>query len=273
LRCSLPFSGCSSVSPDSGASPLFRRGWWTDAAWWVFTPLVVKAVSRVLVLLPFVILIGLGVASAEGAAGARIRGVRASRRQPIWLQFIEVHVLADLIAYWTHRKFHGGRWWPFHAVHHSSEDLDWLSSVRVHPVNSLAVNLIQSMPLVLLGFNPFVTLSAAPVFTFYAIPAARARELDVRTAGPRDCVTRVPPVASLEGAGGRRSELCRPVLFLGCAVRDVLLAEGSRAAEFRESPSRCRAGSWGSCGSLSAGYRVLRRDAQEVRGLRAAPLR
>jgi sterol desaturase/sphingolipid hydroxylase (fatty acid hydroxylase superfamily) len=150
-------------------APLFRRGWLTDAAWWVFTPLVVKAVSRVLLLLPFVILIGLGVASAEGLRAREYVGFGPVGAQPVWLQFIEVHVLADLIAYWTHRKFHGGRWWPFHAVHHSSEDLDWLSSVRVHPVNSLTVNLIGAMPLVLVGFNPFVTLSAAPVFTFYAI--------------------------------------------------------------------------------------------------------
>ncbi len=214
-------------------APLFRRGWWTDAAWWVFTPLVVKAVSRVLVLLPFVILIGLGVASAEGLRAREYAGFGPVGAQPIWLQFMEVHVLADLIAYWTHRKFHGGRWWPFHAVHHSSEDLDWLSSVRVHPVNSLALNLIQAMPLVLVGFNPFVTLSAAPVFTFYAILLHARVNWTVRTARPRHRVTGVPSVASLEGARGRRSELCRAVLILGRAVRHVLSAEGSRAAELR----------------------------------------
>jgi len=149
--------------------PFFRRGWWTDALWWLFTPLVVKAVSRVLVLLPFLLLVGFGVASVEGLRSRVYAGFGPIGRQPIWLQIVEVYLLADLVAYWTHRKFHGGRWWPFHAVHHSSEDLDWLSSVRVHPVNSLAANLIQVMPLMLAGFNPFATLSAAPFFTFYAI--------------------------------------------------------------------------------------------------------
>jgi sterol desaturase/sphingolipid hydroxylase (fatty acid hydroxylase superfamily) len=54
-------------------------------------------------------------------------------------------------------------------VHHSSEDLDWLSSVRVHPVNDLVNRLAEVTPLLLLGFNPFVSLSAAPILTFYAI--------------------------------------------------------------------------------------------------------
>ena len=149
--------------------PFFRRGWWTDAAWFLFTPLVVRVVSRTLVLLPFVVLVGLGVASVEGLRAREYGGFGPVGRQPVWLQVIEVYLLADLIAYWTHRKFHRGRWWPFHAVHHSSEHLDWLSSVRVHPVNSLVTNLLQAMPLVLVGFNPFATLSAAPFFTFYAI--------------------------------------------------------------------------------------------------------
>ena len=54
-------------------------------------------------------------------------------------------------------------------MHHSSEDLDWLGSVRVHPVNDLVTKLAQATPFLLLGFNPFVSLSAAPVLTFYAI--------------------------------------------------------------------------------------------------------
>lgn len=148
---------------------LLRPGWLTDALWWCFTPLVVKVVSRTLVLLPLLLLVGLGVASVEGLRAREYAGFGPVARQPVWLQVIEVYLLADLLGYWIHRVFHGRLGWPFHAVHHSSEDLDWLSSVRVHPVNSLAANFFQAVPLVLLGFNPFATLSAAPFFTFYAI--------------------------------------------------------------------------------------------------------
>lgn len=146
-----------------------RRQLWTDIGWWFFTPLVVKSVSRALTLLPFLLLVGAGLASVEGLRAREYAGFGPLSRQPVWLQAFEVYALADFVAYWVHRKFHRGRWWPFHAVHHSSEDLDWLSSVRVHPVNSIVTNLVQTMPFVCLGFNPFVTLSAAPVFTFYAI--------------------------------------------------------------------------------------------------------
>ncbi len=147
----------------------FTRGWWTDVGYWFFTPLVVRAISRVVVVLPFLLLVALGLASVEGLRAREYAGFGPISRQPIWLQMIEVYVLADFVSYWTHRKFHGGRWWPFHAVHHSSEDLDWLSSVRVHPVNSLLMNLAQAAPLALLGFNPFVAVSTAPIFTLYAI--------------------------------------------------------------------------------------------------------
>ena len=147
----------------------FTRSWWTDVAFWFFTPLVVRAVSRIIVVLPFLLLVGLGLASVEGLRTRAYAGFGPIGHQPIWLQAVEVYLLADFVSYWMHRKFHGGRWWPFHAVHHSSEDLDWLSSVRVHPVNSLLMNFAQAAPLALLGFNPFVTVSAAPVFTLYAI--------------------------------------------------------------------------------------------------------
>lgn len=149
--------------------PLFRRGCLTDTLYFVCTPFLVRAVSRALILLPFLLLILAGVATVEGLRSRAYAGFGPLSRQPVALQAIEVFLLADLIAYWVHRRFHRGRWWPFHAVHHSSEELDWLSSARVHPVNTLAINFLQAAPLVLVGFNPFATLSTAPVFTFYAI--------------------------------------------------------------------------------------------------------
>ena len=147
----------------------FAPSWWTDVAYFFFTPLVVRVVSRVIVVLPFLLLVAFGLASIDGLRAREYAGFGPVSRQPIWLQMIEVYLLADLGSYWAHRKFHSGRWWPFHAVHHSSEDLDWLSSVRVHPVNSLLMNLVQAAPLALLGFNPFVAVSTAPVFTLYAL--------------------------------------------------------------------------------------------------------
>ena len=78
-------------------------------------------------------------------------------------------LLGDLLGYWIHRAFHSRTLWKFHAVHHSSTQLDWLSSARVHPVNDVAAKLIPAMALVGLGF-PLKALAAyVPFLTFYAI--------------------------------------------------------------------------------------------------------
>lgn len=152
-----------------GPAPIMRKGWWTDISYFFFTPLVGRTFSVLAILLPAGLLIWCGVANAEDLRSRAYLGFGPLAKQPLWLQALEIYLLADFLSYWTHRLFHGGRWWPFHAVHHSSEELDWLSSVRVHPVNSLVTNFIQVTPLMLLGFNPWVTLSTAPVLTFYAI--------------------------------------------------------------------------------------------------------
>jgi sterol desaturase/sphingolipid hydroxylase (fatty acid hydroxylase superfamily) len=89
--------------------------------------------------------------------------------QPQWMLILEMLVFGDLIAYWSHRAFHSGRLWPFHAVHHSSRELDWLSSVRLHPVNEMLGRSLQVIPFVLLGFPITLLVAYVPFLTFYAL--------------------------------------------------------------------------------------------------------
>ena len=147
----------------------FRSQWLLDASYWVFTPFVTKVLTRLALLLPLGLIVVLGLATKESLTERTFNGFGPLALQPLWLQAIGILILGDLVGYWTHRLFHGRRWWPFHAVHHSSEHLDWLSSVRVHPVNDLVNKFAQVTPLLLLGFNPFATLASAPFFTLYAI--------------------------------------------------------------------------------------------------------
>lgn len=151
------------------AQPVFRRGWLTDVVYWFTTILFTKPFVRLMLILPLSVLILANVTSLDVVKLGTYAGYGPLSRQPIWLQAIQIYLLVDFTAYWTHRLFHRGRWWPFHAVHHSSEDLDWLGSLRVHPVNDLVNKLAQVTPVLLLGYNPLVTLSTAPVLTFYAI--------------------------------------------------------------------------------------------------------
>ena len=146
----------------------FRPGMLTDTAYF-FTIELFKQASRFLLIAPFIVLVVAGVTTGEAAKAGLYRGFGPVAAQPVWLQAIEIYLLADFLGYWLHRLFHTGAWWPFHAVHHSSEHLDWLSSVRVHPVNEAVNNLAPVVPLLFLGFDPTVTAGVAGFLTFYAI--------------------------------------------------------------------------------------------------------
>jgi len=76
------------------------------------------------------------------------------RAQPIWLQIIEVLLVADLGFYMAHRAFHAfPSLWKIHAVHHSIEELDWLAAYRVHPVDQIITKTASFLPLFVLGFS------------------------------------------------------------------------------------------------------------------------
>lgn len=151
--------------PSVPGQKILRRGYLTDCVYWLWTPIVTKAVTPIAIaiaVLPLVAIFGLHFKTlAQG------HGILST--QPIWLQAIEAFVIGDFFGYWQHRLFHGPSLWPFHAIHHASTDLDWLSSVRLHPVNDIGAKLIQAVPLVALGFNLTPVALYAPIATFYAI--------------------------------------------------------------------------------------------------------
>jgi sterol desaturase/sphingolipid hydroxylase (fatty acid hydroxylase superfamily) len=142
-----------------------------DVAWWIFTPTLGKLFTGIVVggsLLVLAALLGLSVTPDQ----LRESGLRETwiSRQPFLLQFAAFLVLADLLAYWNHRAFHSvSRLWRIHAVHHSSTELDWLSSVRVHPLNDAIGSAVVATPLLLLGFAPAALAAYLPFLTLYAI--------------------------------------------------------------------------------------------------------
>lgn len=84
--------------------------------------------------------------------------------QPWWLQTLEVVLLSDLFVYWAHRLQHRvGFLWRFHAVHHSSEHLDWLAAHREHPLDSVYTIGMINLPAFMLGF-PVETLAGFVAF-------------------------------------------------------------------------------------------------------------
>jgi sterol desaturase/sphingolipid hydroxylase (fatty acid hydroxylase superfamily) len=153
------------IWPSIPEQKTFRRGFLTDVAYWAFTPLVTRTVTPIAVGLALIpIALANGVPLEELAKG---RGELAA--QPLWMQAIQIFIIGDFIGYWQHRWFHGGWRWKFHAIHHSSEELDWLSSVRLHPVNDFLSRIIQAVPIVALGYNVGAVALYATAATLYAI--------------------------------------------------------------------------------------------------------
>ncbi|NJM81708.1 MAG: sterol desaturase family protein [Tabrizicola sp.] len=80
---------------------------------------------------------------------------------PLWVQVIAVIIIADIGYYTAHRISHAVPFlWKFHAVHHSIEEMDWLATHRVHPIDQIFTNTLSLMPLYFLGFS----LEAAVIY-------------------------------------------------------------------------------------------------------------
>jgi sterol desaturase/sphingolipid hydroxylase (fatty acid hydroxylase superfamily) len=107
-----------------------RPGLTTDLAFALATPLL-SVVGLVVALIA-------GVLSLVWLPGLALRPL--VRALPIAVLPILGAVLFDLAGYWVHRLAHEkAALWRFHSVHHSGEQLDWLSGVRVHPLDGVLI--------------------------------------------------------------------------------------------------------------------------------------
>lgn len=92
------------------------------------------------------------------------------RSQPDWLEFAELFILSDLCFYIAHRIVHAvPGLWRFHAVHHSSEQLDWLASFRVHPVDQIFNATLIALPGIALGFSHETLVLYAVLYRWHAL--------------------------------------------------------------------------------------------------------
>lgn len=90
--------------------------------------------------------------------------------QPLWLQLVEVLLLADLGLYFAHRAFHAvPALWRIHQVHHSIEHMDWLAAHRVHPIDQILTKTASFLPLFALGFSGVAIGIFGLIFQFHAV--------------------------------------------------------------------------------------------------------
>jgi sterol desaturase/sphingolipid hydroxylase (fatty acid hydroxylase superfamily) len=82
---------------------------------------------------------------------------------PSWAAVVLGIALFDLAVYWAHRWSHEvPALWRFHAVHHSTEHLDWVSGFRNHPLDG-AIVAPPAVFLLVAGFDPELTGALAIV--------------------------------------------------------------------------------------------------------------
>ncbi|MCA0356223.1 MAG: sterol desaturase family protein [Proteobacteria bacterium] len=72
-----------------------------------------------------------------------------------WWTWVLGFVAVEFAYYGFHRASHRVRWlWASHAVHHSSEQMTLLSSLRLGWTNLLSAGWAFYVPLILIGFDP-----------------------------------------------------------------------------------------------------------------------
>jgi sterol desaturase/sphingolipid hydroxylase (fatty acid hydroxylase superfamily) len=78
-------------------------------------------------------------------------------------------LVIDFFGYWSHRLQHASPLWRFHAIHHSSRELDWLASARNHPLAELVGRMMVVTPILLLGVDPRVLAGIVPFIGLWAV--------------------------------------------------------------------------------------------------------
>lgn len=135
--------------------PVLRRNWWHDLSFYVLNRIIVFAA-------------GLFMLSVAVFLNSRVMPAALTtmvRELPIWSAVPLAILVADLTFYTVHRASHAFPvLWQFHAVHHSIQDMDWLASVRVHPVDQLITTISGICVQVALGFSPETLLTTATIY-------------------------------------------------------------------------------------------------------------
>lgn len=71
---------------------------------------------------------------------------------PLLVQIFFGLLVVD-IAVWIRHGFVHKYFWSFHAVHHSAEEVSWLTTRRLHPLDNFVMNLMNFAVLYVIGFS------------------------------------------------------------------------------------------------------------------------
>lgn len=142
------------------------RAWWrkrellTDLCYWFIIPLFARYLRIGLLVIGAALFFG--ITTGDGLVEFYDDGHGPLAQLPLWLQAAIFLIGSDIIMYWVHRMFHRPVLWKYHAVHHSSMDLDWISAARFHPLNIMLGSVASDVVLLLAGISPNVLVFLGP---------------------------------------------------------------------------------------------------------------
>lgn len=140
----------------------FHEEWRTDLVYFIVSHLFIQIIG-VIVQFPAVNLfksIGL-----EGFQSA-IQSI------PFIPQLFIALFVSDLFQYTSHYFFHKIPYlWRFHAVHHSTKQLDWLAGSRTHFFDLVVVRAMSFIPIYVCGFSSSVFFTYIVIVSFQAVLA------------------------------------------------------------------------------------------------------
>ena len=156
------------LSPGNKGGPWWKkRGLVTDICYWLVIPLV-QRYARIGLAVLFAAYL-LGIDTADGLVKFFDHGHGPLSRLPFWVQFGLYLVSSEFCLYWIHRVFHGKRLWRFHAIHHASEDVEWISAARFHPVNILLGTALVDVAALMAGITSDIFIILGPFATISSV--------------------------------------------------------------------------------------------------------
>jgi sterol desaturase/sphingolipid hydroxylase (fatty acid hydroxylase superfamily) len=143
LLYSAVFIPIERLFPLRAAQPIFRRQWVVDLTYFFINALLIEILT-IFTLKPAFLFFGW--ARTEWLSGS-------IGSMPLLLQVVAMLLVADFTQYWIHRAFHSPILWPFHAIHHSAEEMDWLAGSRLHLIDAIFTRGLTYVPIFVLAFS------------------------------------------------------------------------------------------------------------------------
>lgn len=138
----------------------------TDLMYWLVVPLLTRVIKILLLVQATRWILGLD--TDEEITAYLENGYGMLATLPVWGQALLLLIFSDFLLYWIHRGFHGKSMWKYHAIHHSSKDVEWISANRFHPINSWLAFTVVDILMLLIGFSPAAFILLAPFNVVYS---------------------------------------------------------------------------------------------------------